>query len=122
VIDREKMLVLRAIKDLEFDRAMGKVSTSDFDQMAARLRGRALSLMKQLDEDGTGYRTIIERELAARVAAKSAERTPTRGVAAPVDEPAVREAGECACGTANDADALFCKRCGAKLASEPAAG
>ena len=49
VLEREKMLVLRSIKELEFDRAMGKVSAADFDEMAGRLRARALSLMKQLD-------------------------------------------------------------------------
>ena len=34
-------------------------------------RGR-WSLMKQLDEDGSGYRTIIERELSARLAGRAA--------------------------------------------------
>jgi hypothetical protein len=119
VVEREKTLVLRALKDLEFDRAMGKVSPSDFDQMAARLRGRALSLMKQLDEDGTGYRTIIERELSARLAAKSTDRSAPAALAA--DPAPVRAAGTCECGTVNDADALFCKRCGSKLASASAA-
>lgn len=118
VIEREKMLVLRALKDLEFDRAMGKVSAADFDEMAGRLRGRALSLMKQLDEDGTGYRTIIERELSARLAARTTEQPR----AAEETAPQARAIGQCACGTANDIDALFCKRCGAKLdASAPAA-
>ena len=51
-LEREKMLVLRSLKELEFDRAMGKLSPTDFDEMAGRLRARALSLMKQLDDDG----------------------------------------------------------------------
>ena len=114
VLAREKALVLRALKDLEFDRSMGKVSQADFDEMAGRLRSRALSLMKQLDEDGSGYRTIIERELSARLAARAAG-----AVVEPVPQPAVtRELaapGLCACGTENDADAHFCKRCGTKL-------
>ena len=33
-LEREKMLALRSIKELEFDRAMGKVSAQDFDEMA----------------------------------------------------------------------------------------
>ncbi len=33
-LEREKALVLRSIKELEFDRAMGKVSPGDFDEMA----------------------------------------------------------------------------------------
>ena len=66
VLEREKMLVLRSIKELEFDRAMGKVSTKDFDEMAGRLRARAMSLMRQLDTEA-GYRELIERELQAQV-------------------------------------------------------
>ncbi len=116
VVEREKLLVLRALKDLEFDRAMGKVSASDFDEMAARLRSRALSLMKQLDEDGTGYRTIIERELHARMAARTMAPPRPESSSRPASPPAQpEESGLCACGTANDADALFCKRCGARL-------
>ena len=66
VLEREKMLVLRSIKELEFDRAMGKVSAKDFDEMAGRLRARAMSLMRQLDTEA-GYRELIERELQARL-------------------------------------------------------
>src|SRR5690606_6558296 len=100
-LEREKLLVLRSIKELEFDRAMGKLSQKDFDEMAGRLRARALSLMKQLDVGEAGYAAEIERELASRAPA-----------AAPV-----RAAGQCACGTLNDTDAVFCKTCGARLRS-----
>jgi hypothetical protein len=46
----EKALALRTIKELEFDKAMGKVSEADFADMAGRLRARALRVMQQLDE------------------------------------------------------------------------
>src|SRR2546425_11137896 len=39
-LEREKMLALRSIKELEFDRAMGKVSDADFQEMSGRLRAR----------------------------------------------------------------------------------
>jgi hypothetical protein len=97
VLEREKMLVLRSIKDLEFDRAMGKVSAADFDEMAGRLRARALTLMKQLDSPGAQYRAVIEQAVARRL------------------ENATALPPGCACGTANDADAMFCKRCGTRL-------
>ena len=68
-VEREKRLVLRSIKELEFDRAMGKVSAKDFEEMGGRLRARAIALMKQLDEGVSSYRHEIERELEVRLQA-----------------------------------------------------
>ncbi len=65
-LEREKTLVLRSIKDLEFDFAMKKMSQSDYDEMSARLRARAVGLMRQLDE-GSGYRALIEAEFGKRL-------------------------------------------------------
>jgi hypothetical protein len=114
VFEREKMLVLRSIKELEFDRAMGKLSEKDFEEMAARLRARAMSLMRQLDAGG-GYRELIERELKARIGSTRPARQ-RRGQSNP---DAARTAPRtCACGAVNDLDAAFCKRCGTKLVVE----
>ena len=111
-LEREKMLVLRSIKELEFDRAMGKLSPKDFEEMSGRLRARALSLIKEIDAAGSGYREIIERELNARVASARIEREEVPPQAAAVPRGASKT---CACGTANDSDAAFCKRCGVRL-------
>ena len=108
-LEREKRLVLRAIKDLEFDYAMKKVAKNDFDEMTGRLRARAIGLMRQLDTSG-GYREVIEREIAARIAAPVSP-----APAAPVTP--VAPAVACSCGTLNDSDARFCKNCGHKLAA-----
>jgi hypothetical protein len=118
VLEREKMLVLRSIKELEFDRAMGKLSEKDFDEMAARLRARAMSLMRQLDAGG-GYRELIERELKARVGSTSARPAREKRARSSPEAPPVTAAAAktCACGLANDLDAAFCKRCGTKLAA-----
>ena len=96
-IERDKALVLRSIKELEFDRAMGKVGERDFAEISARLRARAIDLMEQLDSRGP-------------------EGTPSRrdtpGPPAPEAAP-----GSCtACGTALDPDARFCKHCGTRVA------
>ena len=100
-LEREKALTLRSIKELEFDRAMGKVSDADFAEMAGRLRAKAGALIQRLDA-GSTYREQIDQELTRR-----------RGDSAP---PPTR-AGVCgACGTTNDADARFCKQCGQGLA------
>ena len=114
-MDREKMLVLRSIKELEFDRAMGKLSPRDFDEMAARLRARAVSIMKQLDEEGAGYRAVIERELNARLAQRGSRPAPPAAVAEAPPAAAAAVLTCPACGTTNDHDASFCKRCGGKL-------
>lgn len=98
---------------------MGKVSPQDFDEMAARLRARALGIMTQLDAGAKVYRELIEKELAARTgkAVTAADRPPARAVETPDPKVGPTSAGSplCACGTANDSDARFCKSCGAKL-------
>ena len=107
-LDREKTLVLRAIKELEFDRAMGKVSEDDFSAMGGNLRARARELLKQLDVDGTTYRDLIERELAERLGLIGLEPTELEEASAGLQL--------CdSCGTSNDEDAQFCKSCGAGL-------
>ena len=116
VLEREKLLTMRALKDLEFDRSMGKLSQADFAEMSARLRSRAMALMKQLDEDGSGYRALIARELSARVAGPGATAAVVPSVAPAPENEALEASGSCACGTSNDPDAIFCKRCGSRLA------
>jgi hypothetical protein len=113
-LEREKTLVLRSIKDLEFDHAMGKVSDKDFSEMSARLRGRAAGLIRQLDA-GTSYREAIEAEIKKRVGAKP-EMKPVAGpiIAVPVTEE--KRTKIClSCCTQNDPDARFCKGCGYQL-------
>jgi hypothetical protein len=110
-LEREKALTLRSIKELEFDRAMGKVSPQDFEEMAGRLRARAVGIMKQLDAGSAAYRTLIEKELAARVGKSYQPAAP----ASPIPAEPTRPTGLCACGITNDSDARFCKACGAKL-------
>ena len=109
-LEREKQLTLRTIKELEFDRSMGKVSEDDHREMAGRLRARAARLIQQLDA-GAGYRTKIERDLAKRLGSAATSDAP------PATAPAAAAAGRaCAeCSTVNDTDAKFCKSCGNRL-------
>lgn len=139
-LEREKLLTLRAIKELEFDRAMHKLSDDDFREMSGKLRARAARLMKQLDA-GANYRERIEQDLAKRmggatievavpavsastVSASTLSATMGSGPASATlaaSAPAVRPAAVAAvkgcesCATPNDLDARFCKACGAKL-------
>jgi pyruvate/2-oxoacid:ferredoxin oxidoreductase beta subunit len=104
-LEREKLFVLRSIKELDFDRAMGKLSDSDWQEMSGRLRGRAARLMRQLDA-GAGYRAQVERDLVKRLGAAAEDAEGGRAAVA-------RFCGQC--GAARDADARFCKQCGARL-------
>jgi hypothetical protein len=97
-LEREKMLALRTLKELEFDRAMKKISEDDFREMSTRLRARAGRIMRQLDA-GSGYRARIEADLAKRLGEKEARKDNTCT----------------ACVMVNDPDARFCKGCGQKL-------
>src|SRR5262245_19080177 len=103
-LEREKIFVLRSIKELEFDRAMGKLSEPDFQEMSGRLRVRAARLIRQLDA-GEGYRTQVEQDLIKRLGSTSYD--------AVASAAAARFCGEC--GASRDSDAKFCKQCGAKL-------
>jgi hypothetical protein len=94
VLEREKALVLRSIKELEFDHNMGKVSEADFQEIGGRLRARALALMQDLERaDRPGPVKAPGRPPVADAAADKCEN----------------------CGTRNDPDAKFCKHCGRKL-------
>jgi hypothetical protein len=114
-LEREKTLVLRSIKELEFDRGMGKVSEKDFAEMSSRLRARASRLMQQLDA-GSIYREQIEKDVERRLATAS---TPKAQLPKPQSQPIAAttpRANECAaCAAVNDVDARFCKQCGARL-------
>ena len=88
-LEREKALVLRSLKELEFDRAMGKVNDEDYSDISQRLRARAIALMQDIDRAGD-------------------DPAPSRQTP--------RAVGGCAkCGTVNDRDARFCKSCGREL-------
>ncbi len=134
-LEREKMLALRSIKELEFDRAMGKLSDADWQEMSTRLRARAGRLMRQLDA-GSGYREQIEKDLAKRLGQGDARVKPPRHdgdtdesdghdrsakALAEGSDAGVRSAKALAervcasCATVNDPDARFCKGCGGKL-------
>jgi hypothetical protein len=108
-LEREKMLVLRSIKEIEFDHAMRKISHADYQDMQTRLRARAAGLLRQLDGGG-GYRELIERDLSTMTGRPAAPALQT------TEEAPAASHGQCpACATANDPDARFCKACGAGL-------
>lgn len=139
--EEQKRAVLRALKDLEYERSVGKISEDDYHEFSARYREEARRLISLVDETMVAGREAAEKLLEERVRAAGFTES---GAAANTDadqpsgEPTKPEELEeseeedspeaadrsdtsdeepsCAkCGTTNDADARFCKQCGATI-------
>jgi ribosomal protein L40E len=133
--EERKQSVLRALKDLDYERSVGKISESDYLELSARYRAEAKALLKALDRDLDPFRQRVLDELLARTEASgsaSPDRTPPeegRGGRASANEPPLDRPKEPAarapdsaerqicpsCGARNDLDARFCKGCGIEL-------
>ncbi len=84
-----------AIKDLEADHAMGKLSDEDYGNMRAKYEAKALTILQKLD--------------AAQVNVQPAQHAAVPDGACPQ------------CGASVAAEAKFCRRCGASVAAVCAA-
>jgi hypothetical protein len=82
-LEREKRSLLKAIKEIEFDREMGKMSETDAAEILRVYRGHAIEVIKALDHvDSGGPRSVreeIEREVKARLAVSASK--PAKGPA-----------------------------------------
>jgi ribosomal protein L40E len=152
-LQARKKELLRALKDLAHDHAVGKIDAEDFEDLDTRYREQAKAVMREIDLAGTPSREKAEklaREHLAKAGLRAAAvRDSSEDVAddrdddeeeEPVDEddadsgplpepvaivrpaktaarPRITERQTCAsCGTSNEGDATFCKKCGASLA------
>lgn len=100
-----KKRALRALKDLENERALGKLDEEDYAVLAAQYRDEAKDAMRALDTEIAPRREKAEEIIRAHLA--------RRRVSSEVTEDEARACPSCE--TTNDADAAFCKKCGAKL-------
>lgn len=120
-----KEMLLRALKDLENERAIGKIEPEDYAQIAATHREELKALMKKIDASLAPYRARAEAAARAHLARAGLAETGYRGelpstppAPAPVDE-APAPSGEripCpSCRAMNERDAKFCKECATRL-------
>jgi hypothetical protein len=70
-LEREKQMVLKAIREIEHDYQMRKIAESDYKEMVQRYRVRAMRIIRELDA-GENYRVLIEQELKTRMEAVAA--------------------------------------------------
>ncbi|HEU5170170.1 MAG TPA: hypothetical protein VFU46_06515 [Gemmatimonadales bacterium] len=90
-------VALAALKEIEFDRAVGKLADADYEELRARYTAEAVAAMRAEDASRAGG--DVEAMIAARARALGA------GTAAPC----------AACGPRPEADAVFCSSCGRRL-------
>ena len=117
-------VALRALKEIEFDRATGKLSDADYEDLKAKYTGEALAAMR-------GEAGNVQREtgnVAVPAAAFPVARfpCPDHGARPEQDAQFCSDCGRrlgtgssyCArCGTVLESDARYCNSCGARVAA-----
>lgn len=106
----QKQTLLQTLQDLRFDRDAGKISERDFEKLDRSLRERAKDVLRLLDADVEPFRRKAEELIKERL--KKEKTTPYREG----DKPLVDRVACPECKTDNDADAVFCKKCGHSFA------
>lgn len=97
-----KGIALAALKEIEFDRATGKLSDTDYQMLMSRYTGQAVEAMRAEEQTGEPAAADVESVIAAKVrairsgAGESAPSCPT-------------------CGPRPESDAIFCSHCGTRL-------
>ena len=71
--EEQKRAVLRALKDLEYERAVGKINDADYTNLAQHYRNEAKRLLRAVDDDLGPERERAEQILAERLATLEAE-------------------------------------------------
>ncbi len=87
--EERKRAVLRALKDLEFERSVGKISEEDYVELVARYRGEAKRLLREIDAEAQP-----RHERAEALIAKRLRREGLTGPDTGESEPAIDESDE----------------------------
>jgi hypothetical protein len=122
-----RAVALRALKEIEFDRATGKLSDADYDALKAKYTAEALAALRV----GGGPAPAAQR--APAVAGPLPSRGSPRVASCPIHGPRPESdaafcsecgrrlttaPGYCArCGTALEREAHYCHACGARVAA-----
>lgn len=80
--EEQKIAVMRALRDLSYERSVGKISEEDYQSLSARYRTEAKRLMARIDEDLGPRRARVERRIERRLApSSSVDGSPSSGSA-----------------------------------------
>ena|SRR5579863_1798328 len=112
-IAERKRRVLRALKDLESEHAIGKIDDADYDAISGLYREEAKSVMRELDQEVAPSRAEAEKLALDYVAQRGLAAKVTDHRPLPVRATERIVCGSCA--TSNEPDATFCKQCGSAI-------
>jgi hypothetical protein len=119
-----RTVALRALKEIEFDRATGKLSDSDYEQLKAKYTEEALAAMR--GETGNVPRETGHVSVGAPAFPVSRPTCPEHGARPETGAIFCSDCGKrlgtaqgyCArCGFALETDARYCNSCGARVAA-----
>lgn len=114
-LGEQKRRLLRALKDLEGERALGKIDEADYEAIAMRYREEAKALMREMDRNVAPALAEAERIASEYLLAKGLRSDDSDAKAKASASPRARVT--CAsCATSNEPDAAFCKKCGTPVA------
>lgn len=65
--EEQKRAVLRALKDLEYEKTVGKINDKDYQELTQRYRKDAKRLLQMVDKDLDPQRREAEKELEKRL-------------------------------------------------------
>lgn len=111
--------IYRAIKELEFDYQVGKVSEADYQAFSAQLKAEAAAVLREMDAlEAAAADPALDAAIEAQVAALRRQpqtaSSPASPQAAPL--PSSAQARFCTrCGHQAQPGDRFCGRCGAPL-------
>ena len=125
-----RAVALRALREIEFDRATGKLSDADYDGLHRKYTAEALAALRAETRDAGGEMrdaSTVARSGAPHLASRiSHPACPTHGPRPESDAVFCSECGRrlaaalgyCArCGSALEVEARYCHACGARVAA-----
>lgn len=114
--DSPRIQALLALKEIEFDRATGKLSDEDYADLKTKYSVAAVAAMKEEEEEEEGA-VVASNEAAAEVsAAERAAETSGDPVELAVRRARAKLQKECSsCGPRPEGGAVFCSTCGRSL-------
>ena len=111
-----KRAAMRGLQDIDFEHSIGRLGDADHEKLRKQYRDEARAALQAIEQSLGSY--LSKANALVSKVEKSDKAEPAAAREAPVERASAKPARgrACAgCGTRNDADAVFCKKCGARI-------